>query len=265
MVFFPGKRGNHSRWREAFSGLLVAALWPLAVTAWAQVLPTASERSMPPEPVEYADSLIRSDLPTSAVLSYLNRVEARHGKIKSLTAMFNQVRVSDDFGFETTSDDNRLYLEFPDKLRCDYAAPDPSTLLFVGRSIYQYVPSLEQVDKMTYPTAEQARRIFETLTLSFGVSAQTVLDGYQVELGEPQEAHKTFALIFHPLKKEVKQDYQKIEVRFDEETLLPVQVRLYQVMGDVTTLRIREGKRDVDIPEEIFKPSFPEGTEIFEH
>jgi len=219
------------------------------------------------------------------VLALLKRIEERHGNLKTLQAEFDQVKVSETFADETRSHGS-LLLEMPDRLRCEYDRPDPSTILFVDDALYQFVPAIKQVDKWRFRTKAEAQEQLRLLLLGFGLSSEEILRSYHVERVEaaPPEADGVgeaappspsdsptpsapWVLAFKPRNREVAKQYAEIRVSFDRERLLPRSVRLTEVAGDVTNLTIQPEK--VLLNEKIeagkFKPEFPGNPEVIEH
>ena len=228
---------------------------------------------------------LANDSPTSEVLALLKRIEERHGNLKTLQAEFDQVKVSETFADETRSHGS-LLLEMPDRLRCEYDRPDPSTILFVDDTLYQFVPTIKQVDKWRFRTKAEAQEQLRLLLLGFGLSSEEILKSYRVERVEAAEPKADrvgesegeggaalptpsapWVLAFRPRNREVAKHYTEIRVSFDRERLLPRSVRLTEVAGDVTNLTIQPEK--VLLNEKIeagkFKPEFPGNPEVIEH
>lgn len=246
---------------------VMAVVWLGLFTRMASGAPTQSPANDPP-PLPQKPTGVTVDLPSSEVLTQLHRIEARHGKLKSLLVEFDQSRVSKDFDYETRSN-GKLCLKMPGNLRCDYDRPDPSTVLFTEDTFYHYVPSLKQVDKYTYSTKEQAREFFKTLLLGFGLSSQEILESYQVKAAPASSdtaTSGTEGLVFTPMREEVARDYSEITVWFSKKDLLPKVVLLRQPSGDDTTLKVRKVVLDsAAVKDDMFRPVFPKGTETIEH
>ncbi|HBF32993.1 TPA: hypothetical protein DDW35_00380 [Candidatus Sumerlaeota bacterium] len=223
-----------------------------------------------PEPLPAQTITQTNDLPSSGVLNQLERIEKMHGQIQTISAEFDQTRVSKEFSDETKSR-GKLQIKKPNQLRCEYQNPEPSVLLFTSNTLYQYTPTLKQADKFVYRTEQDADEFFRTLTLSFGLSSQQILGSYRVALvkkGSEDAPAGTFGLSFYPLKTETSRDYSEIRVFFsasDESKVLPVRVRLFQTSGDETTLEIQNVQLNTQMPDKNFAADFPRGTEVIEH
>lgn len=203
--------------------------------------------------------------PTSATLKLLKTIETLHGHLKTLEADFKQKKTSAAFD-QTIESNGKVYLQMPDKLRCDYSNPDPSTTLFVDNASYQVTPKIKQVDKIVYPTKEQAQAQFRLMLLGFGMSTGEVLKNYSVtsseeksEKGKPEPV-----LVFKPIDPDVSDVYKEFNVWLDDQ-LMPRKVRYEEVSGDVTMLTITRIKKDNPIDEKFFKPSFDKTYEVIEH
>ena len=253
---------------------VMAAVWLGFFARMASAAPAPIPPGDPP-PLPQKPIGVTVDLPSSEVLTLLQRIEARHGKLKSLLVEFEQSRVSKDFDYETRAK-GKLWLKMPGNLRCDQdrldssTAPlDPSTMLFTEDTFYYYVPSLKQVDKYTYSTKEQAREFFKTLLLGFGLSSQEILESYQVKPAPASldaATSGTEGLVFTPIREDVARDYSAITVWFSKKDLLPKVVLLRQPSGDDTTLKVRKVVLDsAEVKDDMFRPVFPKGTDTIEH
>jgi len=207
------------------------------------------------------------DPATSATLTLLREIETRHRGLKTLVAEFQQEKTSAQFE-EKIESRGRVYLQMPDRLRCDYENPDPSTVLFVDNATYQVSPTIKQVDQFVYKTKEEAQQQFRLMLLGFGMSSSETLQNYEIRLvDEPQSAgggKVTHVLVFRPLDPEVSRIYKEFRVWLDDR-LLPRKVRYEEVSGDVTLLTIRRILKDDPIKAKVFERKFPKSYEVIEH
>jgi outer membrane lipoprotein-sorting protein len=253
--------------------LVSATLWVLSTTfaiaqapappAAAPVAPAAAPAVTPPA----ATSIPMP--PSAATLNVLKALDARGSQIKAVEVSFDQVKVSQQF-LEETRSSGHLMIQMPDKLRCEYANPDPSTIIFANDTFYQYAPTIKQVDKFRFSSPAEARDRLRLLMLGFGVSTQEVLKSYNVELLRKagDESKDTdpegYLLSFKPINPLIARDYREIRVWFTK-SLRPEKVRLLEVSGDSTTLTIRKFVEQDAIKAKEFELNFPKDVEVVEH
>jgi outer membrane lipoprotein-sorting protein len=176
---------------------------------------------------------------TPAAWDLLQRVESAHGDTTSLTleAEFDQIKVWEEIGDEVRSS-GKLYLQMPGKLRCEYSGPDRSVVLFVGRMLYEYVPSINQVDSFTFETDEEARTQFRAVMLGFGVSGAEILESYNIErLATPQGKESPNALVFEPVDPALAKVTRQITIWFDG-AFWPEKIRIEEMTGDTVTISV---------------------------
>jgi len=255
-----------------FTAAFLLCRAPLAQVAPAKN-PSEPAADIPREAVPKPRVFELGEPPTSATLALLKEIEARHGHLKTLQAEFQQEKTS--VAFEEKIDSRgTVYLEMPDRLRCDYEDPEPSTVWLVGQVSYQVSPSIKQVDKFTYATPEEAHEQFRLMLLGFGLSSTETLRNYEVRLVEEQATggdkpaqaggKTTRVLVFRPLDPEVGKSYKDFRVWLNDQ-LLPEKVRYEEVSGDVTLLTIRKIMEDDPIKAKVFEPWFPRSYEVIEH
>jgi outer membrane lipoprotein-sorting protein len=210
-------------------------------------------------------TLVTSDTTTSMALHILEMVEEKHKDLKTLAAEFDQVKTSALFEDDKTESSGKFFFEKPDRLRCDYDKPDPSSILFADKVLYQYVPSIDQVDKIVFKSDQDARAQLRMLLLGFGVSTEEVLQSYAVEYVLGHEGEKSGYLVFRPKDKEIAKTIKDISVWLTPGTLLPRKVRIAEPGDEVTTLTIREISKDNPIRPKTFVPVFPGNPDVVEH
>ncbi len=202
------------------------------------------------------------DKPTSDVLALLERIESRYGNMRYLTVDFEQVKVQEIFE-DVTHSKGRLLIDWPDRLRCDYNSPEPSTLWFIKNIFYQYTPSIKQVDKYVYDSQEDAQRDLRLMMLSFGLSTSEVLENYQVE--SAGENDQQIGLRFLPKDEQIARQYQEFQLWLDQQSLLPNKVFFRDASGDTTTLTMTSISVDDPIDPDLFQLDFSKDTEIIEY
>jgi outer membrane lipoprotein-sorting protein len=149
-----------------------------------------------------------------------------------------------------------------DKMLLEMKPPDARTILRNGDNFSIYTPGLNRVEE--YNIGKNRALIDQFLMLGFGTSGKDLEKHYLVTLqGEPAlDDKKTVELELTPKSSEVRNQFSKIQIWFDESSWLPVQQELFETgSGDYSIIRYSKIVRNPPIPESEFKPHWPKGTE----
>lgn len=149
-----------------------------------------------------------------------------------------------------------------DKMRLEMKAPDARTILRAGDSVYIYTPGLKRVEQ--YDLGKNRAVADQFLKLGFGTSGKELEKSYLVTLqGEATiDDRKTVELELTPKSSEVRNEFSKIQIWFDESTWLPLQQQLYETgSGDYEIVHYSRIVKNPGIPDSSFKPHWPSGTQ----
>lgn len=149
-----------------------------------------------------------------------------------------------------------------DKMLLDMKAPDARTILRTGDTVSIYTPGLKRVEE--YNIAKNRAVVDQFLQLGFGQSGKELEKHYLITLqGEIElDQKKTLELELTPKSEQVRSQFSKIQIWFDESSWLPIQQELYETgSGDYSVIHYTKMVRNPDINEAEFKPHWPKGTE----
>ena len=149
-----------------------------------------------------------------------------------------------------------------DKMRLEMKAPDARTILRAGDFVYIYTPGLKRVEE--YSLGKNRAVADQFLKLGFGTSGKELEKSYLVTLlGETAiDDRKTVELELTPKSSDVRNEFSKIQIWFDESTWLPVQQQLYETgSGDYEIIHYSKIVKNPGIPDTVFKPHWPSGTQ----
>jgi outer membrane lipoprotein-sorting protein len=149
-----------------------------------------------------------------------------------------------------------------DKMLLEMKAPDARTILRTGDAVYIYTPGLKRVEEFSLGKNRAVADQF--LKLGFGTSGKDLEKSYLVTLqGETTiDDRKTVELELTPKSSDVRNEFSKIQIWFDESTWLPVQQQLYETgSGDYEIVHYSKIVKNPGIPDSRFKPHWPSGTQ----
>jgi outer membrane lipoprotein-sorting protein len=148
-----------------------------------------------------------------------------------------------------------------DKMLLTMTAPDQRTFLRNGDMAYLYTPGLKQVQE--YNLGANRDLADQFLELGFGTSGKSMQKGYEIKLlGEqPLGDKKDIELDLTPRSPGVLSQIAKVQIWLDTATWLPDQQQITQPSGDYSIIRYTKVVRNSNVPDSVFKPHWPKGTQ----
>jgi outer membrane lipoprotein-sorting protein len=116
---------------------------------------------------------------SSGTLRLLRTMETFHKDVKTIHAIFGQVR-TDEIFLEQVASKGELWFDKPNRFRCDYSDPEPMINLIVGEALYMYVKKLDQVDYWTFSSPEERDQQLHQLLIGFGFKADDLVKHYDI-------------------------------------------------------------------------------------
>ncbi len=149
-----------------------------------------------------------------------------------------------------------------DKMLLDMKVPDPRTILRTGDSLYVYTPGLKRVEE--YNLGKNRTLVDQFLLLGFGTDSKEMQKSYLVTLLKEDKIddRKTIELELTPKLDAVRAQISKIQIWLDESSWLPVQQEFFEAgSGDYSIVHYSKVVRNPGLPDSLFKPHWPKGTE----
>ena len=149
-----------------------------------------------------------------------------------------------------------------DKMLLDFKAPNARTILRTGDNLYIYTPGLNRVEE--YNLGKNRALVDQFLLLGFGTESKELQKGYLVTLMKEDKLDdkKTIELELTPKSEAVRNQITKIQIWLDESSWLPVQQEFYEAgSGDYSIVHYTKVVRNPGLPDSMFKPRWPKGTE----
>jgi len=149
-----------------------------------------------------------------------------------------------------------------DKMLLQLKTPEPRTILRNGDNLYVYNPGLQRVEE--YDLGKHRGLVDQFLLLGFGTSGKDLRKAYRVTLvGEPVIGdRRTAELELTPKSTAVRRQISKVELWLDLSSMLPVRQEFWETgSGDYSIVNYSRVVRNPNIPDSVFKPHWPKGTQ----
>jgi len=210
--------------------------------------------------------------PTTGTLRLLRALEAFHSDVKTIHAVFDQVRF-DDILMTKVRSPGKLWFDKPDLLRCDYSEPEPVINLIVDRVLYIHTPDLDLVEYWEFQTRSERDQQLHRLMIGFGLKADELLKLYEIhsseDEAEPRSAleksgldpsAKTLFII--TLRSELRDEnspFTRMEVTIDKASHLPDKIRYIEQYQNETIITMKKIEQDAEFSTNLFDPkiAFP--------
>lgn len=195
-----------------------------------------------------------------SLMGVLRQLDTESKNFHSLSADVERTKVTVVVNDRST--ETGTILVRGDKMLLEMKAPDARTILRTGDAVYIYTPGLKRVEE--YSLGKNRAVADQFLKLGFGTSGKDLEKSYLVTLqGESTiDDRKTVELELTPKSSDVRNEFSKIQIWFDESTWLPVQQQLYETgSGDYEIVHYSKIVKNPGIPDSRFKPHWPSGTQ----
>lgn len=149
-----------------------------------------------------------------------------------------------------------------DKMLLQLKTPEPRTILRNGDNLYVYNPGLQRVEE--YNLGKHRGLVEQFLLLGFGTSGKELRKAYHVTLvAEPVIGdRRTAELELTPKSAAVRRQISKVELWLDLSSMLPVRQEFWETAsGDYSIVTYTRVVRNPNIPDSVFKPHWPKGTQ----
>lgn len=184
------------------------------------------------------------------------RVRAEQKALRSLEADFVQ-RKESEMLVEPEEAHGRFSYLAPDRVRWDYVAPNPMTVLIDEHRMTTWYRDLKRAEEIA--VGRYSERALEFLGASG--TLDTLLDYFRVQATFPRNATDPYRLTLDPKYPRIAKRIGEMDVWIDRERFVPVRLRYVEADGDVTEYRFTDIEVNGDIPPERFELRLPADVE----
>lgn len=149
-----------------------------------------------------------------------------------------------------------VQIKKPGRMKWDYNAPDPQTLVSNQETLWLYVPEDEQVTKMPMES------IYSSNTPALFLAGKGKLtDAFNI--GQVIQEENRIAVVLVP--KEEEHGVQSLTLYADKKNYQILGSSVYDKLGNRTEIRFSDITVNKNIPEETFTFKIPEGVEVLDY
>lgn len=182
----------------------------------------------------------------------LDRLQQRYDATKTMKADFKQVVESPTLAGSLESK-GTVAFEKPNRMRWDYAAPDPQLIVGDGTTLWIYQPDLKQVIKAPLTRAFQSST---PVTFLAGLGSLERDFEAKLEKDEPKE----WLLRLTPRKQDQGLGTLFLAVRKSDASV--AEARITDPVGTTTRILFSDEERNVDLKPDLFRFVPPDGVDV---
>ncbi|HVO57935.1 MAG TPA: outer membrane lipoprotein-sorting protein [Dongiaceae bacterium] len=180
---------------------------------------------------------------------------------RTLTASIEHIKYTDVVK-DTAKETGQMWLQRKDeKMRIEFAKPDPRTILRTGDNLYIYNPKINRVEE--YDLSKNRALVDQYLRLGFGTRSEDLKKSFNVTFSGEQDfdGRKTLLLELTPKNDQVKAQISKIQMWIDESAWLPLQQKFFEASSaDYFIAHYSDVKKNLKIDESRFKADWPKNA-----
>jgi outer membrane lipoprotein-sorting protein len=192
--------------------------------------------------------------------SVLNKMDKSAADFRSLTADIEHIKYTDVVK-HTSTETGQIFVRRDQKMRIEFAKPDPRVILRTGDSLFVYTPKINRVEE--YNLGKNRSLVDQYVLLGFGTKSQSMQRSYDIALSgeEEVEQHKALLLDLTPKSEEVKKQITKIQMWIDSSSWLPIQQKFFEAgSGDYFLFKYSNMMKNLKISDAKFKPDWPKNA-----
>jgi outer membrane lipoprotein-sorting protein len=193
---------------------------------------------------------------TERLQALIDRVRLEQRAVKTLAARFVQHRESSLLVKPEDSTGEFSYAA-PNRVRWEYAAPNPITVVIDGDQMTTWYRDLGRADKVKI--GRYSNQVFKYLGAES--SMQTLLDYFTVTLEIPKSTSDPYKLELTPRYARIAKRLRGMTLWIDPQRFFPTRVRYVEGDGDVTEYELKNLQINPSLPGDRFVLKLPAGVE----
>ncbi|HYU32309.1 MAG TPA: outer membrane lipoprotein carrier protein LolA [Thermoanaerobaculia bacterium] len=186
----------------------------------------------------------------------VERVKTEQKKLTTLEARFVQLQESSLLAAPEKATGHFSY-SAPDKVRWEYEAPNPISVVIRGEEMTTWYHDLQRADLIKI--GRYSNQVFKYLGASGNM--QTLLEYFDVRLGTSSKQGEPYRMELTPRFQRIAKRLKSMTLWIDDATFLPVRLRYVEADGDTTEYRFEDLKRNGRIPEDRYVLQLPKGVQ----
>lgn len=185
----------------------------------------------------------------------VDRVRYEQQQLRTVEARFTQQQENSMLAAPEASKGTFSYAA-PDKVRWEYTAPSPITVVIRGDEMTTWYRDLKRAE--TLKVGRYSSQVFRYLGASG--SLQTLLEYFTVRLKLPEKKGDPYRLEMDPKYARISKRLKSMTLWIDDATFFPQRLKYVEADGDSVEYQFSEVKRNAPIPEDRFVLKLPPGV-----
>jgi len=190
--------------------------------------------------------------PGDRLKALLERTRREQEKLVTLQADFVQLKESAML-IEPEMATGMFSYAAPDRVRWEYASPNPISLLIEEGKMTTWLRDMDHVEEVQ--VGKQSQRILKYLGASS--SLEELLEYFEVALSLPDDASRPYRLDLSPRYDRISKRLSKMNIWIDASRFLPTRLRYVEADGDVTDYQFSNLQINKDLPDSRFVLDLP--------
>jgi len=189
---------------------------------------------------------------------FLTRVDEKLASLESLTASFEQTR---EIGLSDQKIEakGRLYLRKPRRILLDYTEPERQKLIVNNSVVMIYIPSLKQVQRLDLEDSPQEQNLF-----AFWEPLSRLRERFTMAAVRRDRSRLRYIELV-PRGDVYAEGLRKLILGIDPDLLLPRELEVEEVSGDVVKMVLSRIKIDVELDDSLFELKLGEEVEVIDY
>jgi outer membrane lipoprotein-sorting protein len=192
--------------------------------------------------------------------SVLKMMDKSASDFRSLTADIEHIKYTEVVK-DTSTETGQIFVRRDQKMRIEFAKPDPRVILRTGDSLFVFTPKINRVEE--YNLGKNRALVDQYVLLGFGTKSQNMEKSYDIALSGEEEIdqHKAFVLTLTPRSEDVRKQITKIQIWLDSSSWLPIQQKFFEAgSGDYFLFKYSNMMKNLKISDSRFKPDWPKNA-----
>ncbi len=198
----------------------------------------------------------RTAQPAARLGALIDRIKIEQAKIKTMEARFVQHQESSMLAEPETSTGSFSY-SAPDRVRWEYATPNPISVVIVGDTMTTWYRDLNRAE--TVKVGRYSAQVFKYLGASG--SMKTLLEYFTAVLRTSTKKGVPYRLELTPRYARIAKRLKSMTLWIDDEKFFPVHLEYVDAEGDKTEYDLKDLKLNGPVPGDRFVLKLPPGVE----
>lgn len=183
-------------------------------------------------------------------------IQAKYEEIDSFHATFTQEATVKALDKVQTAE-GEVWFKKPGMMRWNYYRPSKDEIVSDGQTMWYYTEQENQVIETPIRGVSDDQT---TTTLLSGLGEINKLFNASFSEAENPDSKTNYLIDLTP--KNTDEEYNKVTVAVNKDTMLVNTMYLYDPFGNLTTVKLKDIEIDKDVPGSLFKFAVPAGVEV---